>query len=154
MVKQLIHWFDPSPRSTALEASSLTITPLIEPTIYCTRGELADHYTTDRAHDLLHSRRARWPLHHWLSPRSTALAPSSLTITPLIEPTIYCTWGELADHYTTDRAHDLMHSRRAHWPLHHCSSPWSTALEASSLTITPLIRFLRSWETPLWAICQ
>jgi hypothetical protein len=68
-------------------------------------------------HELPHSRRARYPLHHWW-------------------PTIYRTRGEHATHYTTDdpryttleastlpitplMTHDLPHSRRARYPLHH-----------------------------------
>jgi hypothetical protein len=52
-----------NPRPTALETSTLTITPPmgIEPTIYRTRDEHANDYTTDgdRTHDLPHSIRAR-----------------------------------------------------------------------------------------------
>jgi hypothetical protein len=60
----------------------------IEPTIYRTRGEHANHYTTD-------------------------------------EPTIYRTRGEHANHYTTDE-------------------PTIYALEASTLTITPTVRLFRA----------
>ena len=52
-----------NPRSTALETSTLTITPPMggQPTIYRTRDEHANDYPTDggRTHDLPHSRRAR-----------------------------------------------------------------------------------------------
>ena len=50
--------------------------PVLEPTIYHTRGEPANYYTADVTHDLPHSRRA------------------PLTITPPMSPTIYHTRGE------------------------------------------------------------
>jgi hypothetical protein len=65
--------------------------------MYHTRGEHANHYTTD----VPHSRRARYLLHH----RCTTLEASTLPITP----PMYHTRGEHATHYTTD----VPHSRRA-----------------------------------------
>ena len=92
-----------NPRPTALETSTLTITPPmgVEPTIYRTLDEHGNDYTTDRG----------------LNPRSTALETSTLTITLPMggQPTIYRTRDEHANDYTTDgdRTHDLPHSRRA-----------------------------------------
>jgi hypothetical protein len=86
-----------------------------------------------RTHDLLHSRRTHWPLHH-REPQSTTLDANTLIITP-------------------SRTHNLPHPRRTHSSLHHreppiyhtrgehthhyaIENPQSTTLEETTLIIT------------------
>ena len=71
-----------NPRSTTLEASTLTYTTE-EPTIYHTWGEHANYYTTDEL-TIYHTRGEH--ANHYTTD----------------EPTIYHTWGEHANYYTTD----------------------------------------------------
>ena len=104
-----------NPRSTALEVSTLPITPQI----YHTRGQHATYHNTD----LPHSRLSRYLLQH----RPTAHEVSTLHITT----PIYRTRGQHATYYITD----LSNSRLARYLLHHRS----TALEVSTLPITPQI---------------
>ena len=120
----------------------------IEPTIYRTRDEHANDYTTDGGQPTIYRTRDEhandYTTDGGSNPRSTALETSTLTITPPmggqthnlphsrrarlrlhhrwgVKPTIYSTRDEHAKDYTTDGG----------------SNPRSTALETSTLTITP-----------------
>jgi hypothetical protein len=71
----------------------------LEPTIYRTQGEHANHYTTD-------------------------------------EPTIYRTQGEHANHYTTDEP-TIYRTQGEHANHYTTDEPTIYPLKASTLTITP-----------------
>ena len=96
----------------------------IEPTIYRTRDEHANDYTTDGGQPTIYRTRDEhandYTTDGGSNPRSTTLETSTLTITPPmgVEPTIYRTLDEHGNDYTTDRG----------------LNPRSTALETSTLT--------------------
>ena len=123
-----------NPRSTTLEASTLTHYTTDEPTIYNTRGEHAYPLHHRWTHDLQHSRRARLPITPPMNPRSTTLEGSTLTHYTTDEPTIYNTRGEHAYPLHHRWTHDLQHSMGARLPITPPMNPRSTTLEASTLT--------------------
>ena len=107
----------------------------LEPTIYLTRGEHANHYTTEA---------------EGLEPTIYLTRGEHANHYTTDEPTIYHTRGEHANHYTTEAEGlepTIYHTRGEH--ANHYTmkqkvlNPRSTTLEVSMLTIIPLKQIIK-----------